>query len=295
MKYELIFLGCFIAFSIPSVLAVGINGTVIVGANHGPQVPLGSSTITQFCSSGTCVTPGSNSGVIGDSNTTGNTFNFNNEANASSIGITLSSAHRLGIQLSESCITMFKAGFNDGCLNYLQIMKLHRDNTNGSFIEQWTNSSGYYHRVQTKIPYSVIYNPSSWEIMVDPDTDFTARSKMIIVEPKDFTWVNPDDNATNTYWLQHNSRYIQAPCDGGLVASNLKLLNDTISYIMNGCTITSFNDTQQNFRPDIPFSFDNPFASWHYSNYTSVNATGGLGLRDCIHFECKYKDPYANW
>lgn len=266
----------------------------------GPQVPSGFNTIEQYCSSGTCVTPNNWAAVTNNTDAT-NSINFNNETSQGVNGIPLPDSRLIGIQLSESCIKLEEQHIKSDCPTYDKLFFM--DDTNEAYSGQWINDT-WYHRIVPNISTIFVSNVNKYVVMVDPDPDYTARAKMIIIQPDNFTWINPDENGTNSRLIQHANRFITASCEGAIVAPNIWLINDTVHYLENGCTATGYNDTQIIHRIEIPFSWNNPYSSLHYSDYLktiyhssflSVNQTGGNSLGDCIHFKCNYKDPYSNW
>ena len=194
----------------------------------------------------------------------------------------------IGIQLSKTCEIELKYHMNTTCFNYHDLLKF--DNTDPSWAGNWTDTP-FFHRLNPKISNShlngTIY---PWIIMVDPNSNFQQIAHLIIINPGNFTWVNPDDTSLGgmTYKI-HNNR-MNSNCQTLIVAPNMWLINDTINYIKSGCLHTSYNDTSIFVRQTPPNIMDNPYASWHYTNM--IYSLKKSPVQDCIHHICNQPDPY---
>lgn len=210
------------------------------------------------------------------------------------------SGHLIGIQLSQACVKMETNHVKSNCLSYDTLKQF--DRTNSLLAGPWVNDT-WYHRAAPHNTYQ-LYNLDPWVVFVDPSSDYTTHSKMIIVQSSNFTFINPAEivGANHTRTEYHN-RFVSS-CNEALVAPNLFLINDTINYLKSGCKTTNYNDTVKVSTPAFQWSYDNPYSTLHYYNYlksiyhkaiNTFNQTGGKGLEDCIHHKCNYKDPFSNW
>jgi len=220
-------------------------------------------------------------------------FNQNQAGNSNSSSFA-SSSPLIGIQNSQACMIMLKNHIPNKCITYDQITFL--DNTNPLFAGLWIEKP-YLHRADARVSNHYKFNMHPFVVMVDPNPDFEIRSKMIIIQSQNFTWINPDEISSNGIRIEHHNRFV-SNCSYALVAPDVALINDTVNYLENGCKSTNYNDIFKIVTHLKPFSMNNPFASWHYSNYTRTHSLGGSGFGDCLRHHCvQPTDPYikSNW
>ena len=275
-------------------------------------------TIAQYCSSGICHTPGGPTTII-----TRNSSSQQVPPQASPIGIVklsqpcignycskLNETTQLGkisVKLSQVCETLLKNNMSNSCINY-KILRVV-DNTNPLYAGQWVEQP-WYHRLAPKIKNHEIFNNNPWAVMVDPNSDFAVNSKLITVEDGSFPWINQDDSSIGGLVIKtHVDRRVTSDCNEALVAPNLNLIKDTISYLESGCTTTTYNDTKLTYQKEIPFSYDNQYSTLHLQYYLKLimnghssgitnHTSGGLGPSLCINGKtCNFTDPYkkAGW
>ena len=217
-----------------------------------------------------------------------------NQAGSSNITSFASSSPLIGIQMSQACMIMLKNHIPNYCITYDKIAFL--DNTNPLFAGMWIEKP-YLHRADARVSNHYKFNPHTFVVMVDPNPDFEIRAKMIIIQSQNFTWINPDETSSNGIRIEHHNRFV-SNCSYALVAPDLSLINDTVNYLENGCKNTKYNDAVKIVIQMKPFSMNNPFAMWHYSNYTRISSLGGSGPSDCLRHHCtQHVDPYIkhNW
>lgn len=251
-------------------------------------IPNGLSTQAQYCNSGKCIT-GSLPSI---------------PANYS-----LSTSHLpvLLVSLSGTCETLVKQGSAD-CPTIKDLMTYDTSNQyiSGKFVQ---NGNQFIREPPTVKNNWLIYSGSSKEIIcVECSFDILSsqQSQQIIINPHGFTYINKTAIAKNS-WVSWSDRYMQG-CDTATIGYSKQLLDDTISYMLSGCTKTSFNGTVSHVIPDKPWEYDNPYSTLHQLSYLSSilhghnlsntnHTSGGTGPVDCIRHECNFKDPYskAGW
>lgn len=293
-------LGCLSILLIPQVSAQVAN-------------PSTGDTIQTYCSSGICHTPGGPTTII-----TRNSSSQQVPPQATQIGTVklsqscignfcskLNQTTQLGkisLKISQVCETLLKNNMSNTCLDY-KVLRIF-DNTNPIFSGKWIDQP-YFHRLPPLIRNHEIFNPNPWAIMADPNSDFQINSKLITVEDGSFPWVDKNDSSVGGLVTKtHVDRYVTSDCNEALVAPDLPLIQDTITYLESGCTTTTYNDTKLTTQKEIPFSHNNQFSSLHFTDYLknilhghssdNTNRTaGGLGPSLCINGKtCDFKDPY---
>ena len=249
----------------------------------GPVVPSGSNTISQYCSNGICST-----GALPSS-----------PANS-----TLGQRHLpiLYVVYSQTCEIMIKNHI-PGCPPLETIVSFDTSNQyiSGHFIKQGNDTV----RTNPQVKYNWLYyeGKTNKTICVECNADILTmqQSQEIIMQPNDFQFVDPNNNNASKNWYSFNGRYMQG-CDVATIANLPGLLNDTISYMLNGCTKTSFNGTSNHIVKQAEWSYDNPFSTLHQDTYLKSmlhghtyngnNTSGGNGPQDCIRHSCSFTDPY---
>lgn len=276
--------------STESILMLGCLSLVLFLSPAYAQIvnPSSGNTIAKYCSDGVCHTPGGMIQTITQNVTQETSFNAPHP-------------NLIGIQLSGTCLTYAKANMNSSCYSYKDLITL--DNTDkfiaGKFID-----IPYFHRATPLVKNFWAFTNSSL-VMVDPNNSFTLNAKMIIVNIKNFTWIDKTENGTSGgQSVKYHIDRRMSGCDEAQVSSNYTLIRDTILYMESNCTVTNFNDTKVIKQKDIPFSYKNPFSTLLYSSYiklithghtssVSNHTAGGLGPSNCITNKCTYTDPYA--
>lgn len=229
-------------------------------------------TISLYCSTGTCITPAVPS-------ITNHTVLYT------------STIKKIGIQLSQSCINLERNNIKSNCLTYDKLIRF--DNTNPLLAGKWINDT-WYHRANPKVHNAYQFaNTGSFIVMVDPNNGFTIGAKMIIIQPDNFTYINPNESVGQNHTrFEYNNRSVSG-CLEALVSPNVSLINDTIKYLENGCTSTGYNGVVAKPVMDIVFDLKSTMIkslAWihQFKNTTKF-------IQDCIHHKCTYKDPNSNW
>lgn len=270
------------------ILSLAIIGIMIsinqaYAIESGPQVPNSANTISQYCSSGTCST-----GTI-----TGLTINYTHGIKHLPI---------LYISYSQTCQAMIKNHIS-GCIPLGDIIKYDTSNqyVSGHFIKEGNDTI----RTKPQVKNNWLYYQSKTNktICIECTADITTmqQAQQIILQPTDFVYVDPNNNNVTKTWTSFNGRYMQG-CDIATIANIPGLFNDTISYMLSGCTKTSFNGTSIHQVKQAEWSYDNPFSTLHQDaylksmlhghTYNGNNTSGGNGPQDCIRHSCSYQDPY---
>lgn len=199
----------------------------------------------------------------------------------------------LFVSLSTTCEMMNKMGVK-GCLSQDEIIKFDTSNQaiSGKFIKQ--NGIIIRDKPQIKNHWIFYTDYTKTVICVECSYDFNAatKAKQIIIQPNTFTFINKTAVSNNHTWKSFSNRFMQG-CDVSTIASIPGLLNDTISYMLSGCTKTSFNDTQIHIIPQTPFVFDNPYSSLHYKAVTDHIKTARIG--DCMIHQCSQTTSTKKW
>lgn len=257
------------------ILIIAVSGTVSAFADP--------NTITKYCLKGTCST-----GIV-------KTPYANYSHSVTKLPVLL-------ISLSGTCETMNKQGLAD-CPSVKDLMKY--DTSNQNISGKFVSHNGIYTRTPPQVKNNwIIYAHSTKPVVcVECTFDILAsnQAKQIIIQPKDFTFVNKTAIVSKNMWVSWQGRYMQG-CDVATIGNRPGLLNDTISYMLSGCKTTSFNGTQTSIIPDKPWEYNNPYSTLHqltylknilHSHLTNTNQTGGgYGPVDCIRKTCDYTDPY---
>lgn len=244
------------------------------------------STIATYCSSGTCSTGGTQTST-----------------NATMItSVSQKNSNHISIVESQTCLTLIKNHMNSTCIPYQNLKYL--DTTNPVWAGIWVDTP-YTHRLEPKVKNHFIFDGGKLTVMVDPNNDFIVNSKVITIQDKNFTWINPDDSSKGGIsTITHINRYV-SDCQTAIVAPIKPLIEDTITYLQSGCTKTSFNDTKIIIHKDIPFSWNNPYSSLHYQDqlkqllhghslFSGNKTAGGLGPGNLINSKSSYHDPNHN-
>lgn len=249
----------------------------------GPVNPGSDNTIAQYCKTGVC--------VVNGSYYLNATKGFSLFGNATG-GIQRGNSTLYGIQLSDTCIKMEEKNIPSGCLNYSQMKFL--DNTNPAYAGQWTNGT-WYHRLAATTRQSWNFVTGKNVVMVDPDSDFAARAKMITVTNSGFTFINPGENVTNHIRTEYHDRWVSSDCTNAIVAPNLWLLNDTLHYLESDCTFTKYNGTSLALTPFFQLQYHTvQMKTVNWLAHFAINGTTKI-TQDCIIATVKCNipsDPY---
>lgn len=235
---------------------------------------------------------------------------YANYTKPGSKGIPLSKSQLIGIQLDKVCLTLIKNNMPNKCPHYDVLSKF--DNTNQMIsgkLKQDKNGIVYRDKPQIKNHYN-FYPNLQYIVMVDPDPDFTTRARMIYITTDNFTISDPLENGDNHTRSVYVNRDPLSPtnCSTVTVAPYLDIINDTISFLESGCTVTHYNNKITYKIPVSKTDLKNPYSSLlqmnysksilngHYSNYN--HTAGGNGPGNCITAKVKcpvIKNPYAKW
>lgn len=240
-------------------------------------------------------------------------FSFNNVFAITSINsgklvtyTTQDESNKIGVQLSQECITVLKHHMKTDCPTY-QVLAIADNTTHGYYGKLVNDSNGFVHRSKTTAPnyYNVIHE-DHWIVAVDPTQQFIEGSKtrMIIVMPPGTlsSFTNSDQSVGDNHTrIEYHDRYVDSGCKEARISYNYNLYMDTISYLESGCKSTTYIDHTIKQTGNKPVTLDNPFSSLHYTDYLKKllnghsifrnNTSGGLGPVNCISHQCSYADP----
>ena len=268
------------------VLFVGVHssyGQVADKTIGGIIVPKFTSTQNAYCNNGVCAT----SPIPTNPNYTHSTSKY----------------PILLIKLSNTCEILDKHNMT-GCPSVKSLIPYDTSNrlVSGNFI----SNNGIYTRESPKIKNNwLAYQYSNHKIVcVECYFDFTAtaKSQQIIINPNTFSYVNKTESESKNVIYNYYGRYMQG-CDTATIGNIPGLLDDTISFMLNGCVKTNFNNTQINPRPVHQVNYYSPFSTLNHDSYLKTifsghtydfgNKTmGGRGPSDCITHKCNFIDPY---
>lgn len=262
------------------ILLIGVHSSYAINDN----------TISQYCSNGTCSTGGTPSVPT-------NYIHSNYHAPI------------LFVNLSQTCENMIKNNIT-GCptLDQLAPFDTSNQNISGKIIKIGNDTL----RTKPQVKSNWLYYASSSKKIVciecNADVIVMQQSQQIIINPTGFSFVDQILNVTKGQWISYSDRFMQG-CDTATISNNMKLLNDTIHYMLSGCvTKTNFNGTISHNVYVSAWQYDNPFSTLHQNqylkdimhNHLSYNGnktSGGIGPSDCITHRCNFIDPYkkAGW
>ena len=240
-----------------SILALVFGSTFLLQSYAEPN------TITKYCTNGTCQTP-----------------NISNTITPGGY-IAPPNYQKIGIQLSQSCINLERAHLKSNCLTYDKLIQF--DTSKLSFSGLWTNQT-YFHRLPSHLKNAYNFPQTTLTIMVDPDSSFVKNAKMIIIQSDNFTYTNPDEAISKNHTRnEYHNRFVSG-CSEAIIAPNINLVNDTITYFNSNCTVTNYNTKITHQIKETPFSFNNPYSSLHYKDM--LNQIKKTGYGNCITKQC---------
>jgi len=217
------------------------------------------------------------------------------EANAISLGSLVTGtankpAQLIGIQLSQVCLTEIKNHDYSSCPSYQTLAKY--DNTYHSLYGKFVDTNGWYHRDNPRIPnYYQVYNPGKAVIAVDPEENFILNAQNIIIQPKNFTYINVNDVVGNNHTrIEYHDRY-NNQCKEEWISYSDFLLNDTIKYLQSGCTKTNFVDHKLIQTGNQPFDMVHSQALKNMAYYKTAKTR----TQNCITQVCPYIDTGKKW
>ena len=180
------------------------------------------------------------------------------------------------------------------------------DNSNRRVSGDFINNDGIYTREAPQIKNNwLAYQYSNHAVIcVECYFDFTAtaKSQQIIINPNSFSYVNKTESESKNVIYNYYGRYMQG-CDTATIGNIPGLLDDTISFMLNGCTKTNFNNTQINILPTHKINYYSPYSTTNHDSYLKTilsghtydfgnKTAGGRGPTNCITHKCDFVDPY---
>lgn len=216
---------------------------------------------------------------------------------------------KIGVQLSQTCITAIKNKMPTNCPSYKDLA-VADNTTKGFFGVLAYDAFDYFHRQRVMSPsYYNLVDVGHWVVAVDPTQQFIdgKNTRMIIVMAPGTLQGYADPNqviGNNHTRTQYHDRYVDSSCYEARIAYNYTLYLDTISYMESGCKTTNYKDHENKQTNNTPFTYNNPYSSLHMTNYLMAllhnhqgfignHTAGGLGPSNCINHKCAFTDPYA--
>lgn len=151
---------------------------------------------------------------------------------------------KIGVVLSQTCITMIKNDFNTTCPTYKDLVILDSSLTevSGKFV---TDDDGFFHRSEPSQINSWRYYDFDNEIrlFIDPPHGMAERMKLITLQPNFDTYKVTEDLTEGDYGSEnqfgtvlYHDRYIDDCKYATLNADKWEmLLPDTIHFMRNNC------------------------------------------------------------
>ena len=177
----------------------------------------------------------------------------------------------IGIELSNTCITMIKNNFTTTCPTYEELSQL--DTSIEEYSGEFIVTDGFYHRdeSQYKNSWKRYESDPTIRIIVDPPAGMNERIKMIILKPNFDTYTLPDKKVQHSEFeyitqtvfdnftkqekavqvlnqtqqfgrVMYHDRYVDDNCKDSTINADIwkTIIPDTIHYLRTDCTITSF-------------------------------------------------------
>lgn len=202
----------------------------------------------------------------------------------------------IGIELSNTCITMIKNNFTTTCPSYETLLQL--DSSITEYSGEFTTTDGFFHRDKTqyKNSWKLYEDEPMIRIIVDPPIGMSERIKMIILKPNFGTYVLTDSkqqeslfesiektvtgvftkeqrtisflNQTQQYGrILYHDRYVDNCKDATVNADVWKIIVPlTIHHLRTDCEFTSFNNKEiihpNNTQIDLQSSPSYKYKQW---------------------------------
>jgi len=189
--------------------------------------------------------------------------------------IPMSSAYlsdSIGVQLSQTCVSMIKANLETNCPTYEEIILLFPDTSDQRVSGQFVYED-YYKRAESPIKNEFRFYEYDKEsrVFVDPAADIASRVKLIIIESRIDEYKLPNQVITEGSIDVGHQRYVNPGCyEAHLSATDWQfLLGDTMLYMKHDCdpSKTNFNSvktkTWERVVHDIKTSYKYFLDNWY--------------------------------
>lgn len=263
-----------------------ISGLIIIALSFSYSINAFAdpNTISKYCSNGTCST-----GII--------------PSLPSNYTYEVKKIPLLVVSYSQTCENMIKNNIS-GCPTLQSMVQYDTSNQliSGKLIIQ----GDHYIRTNPQVKNHWLWyeGKTKTSVCVECIMDIASsqESQNIIIQPISYSFADKNQNIVTNKLSYLNDRFMQG-CDTATISNIPGLLNDTIHYMLSGCTQTSFNGNVTKSVHVSAWEYNNPYSTLHtdsylknilHGHYIFGNMTsGGLGPNDCIRHQCSFKDPFA--
>jgi len=197
----------------------------------------------------------------------------------------------IGIELSNTCISLVRQNHTDDCPSYKNLLQF--DTSNQTISGRFIDTKGFFHRGIAELAAHFLLYKSA--IMVDPDHQSVIYGKLIIIVPQGFIYIgtNSSNTINGTRTIYHD-RFVNSDCTTATIDYSPFLLNDTISYLKSGCTITHFTNAKKITLSDYSAIDYRSSAIYKYMTWLKQAKADSKG--NCITHKCvKIKDVNSKW
>ena len=275
----------------------------------GPTVPIGNSTMQQYCWNSFCHTMTGQHLI----NTTinGKTNNTDYE---------LKSHYNIIMVIpSEICTRAYENHIKTGCPPLASLIKYDTSNQkisgyfyskDGTTLErskpEVKNHWQYYgysnktiicvyctgNYLTTDLYDTIIIQPVQFEYSKHTFTTSTVSVPQYNSANKNYTNLIYPISEINAGLTTFLNRDVQG-CNTATISYSDALLNDTIHYFENGCTKTFINQTNTQKISNTPWSYDNPYSTLHYKAIVDKIKSNYMG--DCLKHKCTQTTSIRKW
>lgn len=208
-----------------------------------------------------------------------------------------SAISHIGIDLSQTCLTMHKNNMSTICPSYEDIVTLFPDTSNKLISGDFGYSEGIYQRQHTKFKHHFnFYDYWASDVRwIDPPGDTREKIKLITITSTDFEYKIPFQTITEGSLQTGKSRYVSNNCDQAIITAQnwVFLLGDTLNYLAKNCqkSATNFDEirikTWETVNHDITTSAKYQLEQWQ------KDAIERCGKKICRHEETKFNPEGA--
>jgi len=207
-------------------------------------------------------------------------FMVTNQANASNQNSTRYNI--LAVEYSQGCTTMIKNNIISDCPPLIKIYKY--DTTNKNISGKFVIVKDKMIREKPEITNHYMFY-KNMVVCIDCKIDLFHPDlvKTIFLEPTNFIYTNKNEVVTKNTFTTYTDRYVSEDCSTSTIAYSDRMLNDTINYMLSGCTKTSLHLNQTNNVPYHPPDYKDSI--W-YKYKAWLDTIKQLHNQNCIFKKC---------